>query len=254
MKSSRLKKKYKALIVDVDNTLVSNSRNALPSNKVSAAVAKASKKIHVGIATSRCLYVAREIVDHLELSGPSILNGGGQVIDFPSKKESYAQPIGKKDVQKIVSVFKSLNFPFIICDGESKDKQFNGKIPKRSFMIFCQGLEEKIANKMLSLLSENPNISVFTTRSWTVGKLDVLVTHPKATKQHGVLEIAKILNISTDDIIAVGDGYNDFPLLMACGLKIAMGNAVDDLKEIADYVAPSVDEDGVADVIERFVL
>lgn len=41
---------------------------------------------------------------------------------------------------------------------------------------------------------------------------------------------------------------------MACGLKVAMGNAVQDLKEIADYIAPSVDEDGIADVIEKFVL
>ena len=41
---------------------------------------------------------------------------------------------------------------------------------------------------------------------------------------------------------------------MACGLKVAMGNAIPELKEIADYVAPSVDDDGVADVIEKFIL
>ncbi|HXS15232.1 MAG TPA: HAD hydrolase family protein, partial [Candidatus Saccharimonadales bacterium] len=61
-------------------------------------------------------------------------------------------------------------------------------------------------------------------------------------------------DISTEEIIGIGDGHNDFPLLMACGLKVAMGNAVDDLKAIADYIAPSVDEDGVADVIEKFIL
>ena len=51
----------------------------------------------------------------------------------------------------------------------------------------------------------------------------------------------------------VGDGYNDFPLLLAGGLKVAMGNAVSDLKKIADYIAPTVDEDGVATVIEKFL-
>jgi hydroxymethylpyrimidine pyrophosphatase-like HAD family hydrolase len=55
-------------------------------------------------------------------------------------------------------------------------------------------------------------------------------------------------------MIGVGDGYNDFPLLEACGLKVAMGNALEDLKGIADYIAPSVDEDGVANVIEKFIL
>ena len=41
---------------------------------------------------------------------------------------------------------------------------------------------------------------------------------------------------------------------MACGLKIAMGDSVEDLKVIADYVAPTVEEDGLADVIEKFIL
>lgn len=41
---------------------------------------------------------------------------------------------------------------------------------------------------------------------------------------------------------------------MACGFKVAMGNAVDEVKAIADYIAPPVEEDGVADVIEKFIL
>ncbi len=60
--------------------------------------------------------------------------------------------------------------------------------------------------------------------------------------------------ILRNEIIGVGDSYNDFPLLMACGLKVAMGNAAPELKEIADYIAPTVEEDGVVDVIKRFVL
>ena len=43
-------------------------------------------------------------------------------------------------------------------------------------------------------------------------------------------------------------------MLEACGLKVAMGNAHGDLKMIADYIAPSVDEDGVADVVQKFIL
>lgn len=44
------------------------------------------------------------------------------------------------------------------------------------------------------------------------------------------------------------------PLFESVGFKVAMGNAPKELKEIADYVAPTVQEDGVADVIERFIL
>ncbi|KKS86821.1 MAG: hypothetical protein UV61_C0006G0022 [Candidatus Gottesmanbacteria bacterium GW2011_GWB1_43_11] len=75
-----------------------------------------------------------------------------------------------------------------------------------------------------------------------------------ASKLHGIHRVSQLLPVEPHEIIGVGDGYNDFPLLMACGLKIAMGNAVPDLKAIADFVAPGVEEDGVAVVIEKFIL
>ena len=82
----------------------------------------------------------------------------------------------------------------------------------------------------------------------------VAVNTIAATKQHGILEVAKIMGISTHEIIGIGDASNDIPLLMACGLKVAIGNATEDVKAIADYIAPTVEEDGVADVIEKFIL
>ena len=65
---------------------------------------------------------------------------------------------------------------------------------------------------------------------------------------------AELNGIETSQIIAAGDSYNDIPLLEACGLRIAMGNAVPELKALADYVAPSVDQDGLATAIDEFVL
>ena len=120
-------------------------------------------------------------------------------------------------------------------------------------MVFAQGISFQLIHRLTPQLSQIPGIAVHTAPSWTKGKTDILITHAQATKQHGILEIAKILNIGTHEIIGVGDGNNDFPLLMACGLKIAMGNAVKDLKAIADYVAPKVEEDGLAHIINKFI-
>ncbi len=85
-------------------------------------------------------------------------------------------------------------------------------------------------------------------------RFGIMIGHTEATKQHGIQQVAKHLGINTHEMIGIGDGYNDFPLLMACGLKVAMGNAVDELKAIADYIAPPVTKDGVADVIEKYIL
>jgi hydroxymethylpyrimidine pyrophosphatase-like HAD family hydrolase len=84
--------------------------------------------------------------------------------------------------------------------------------------------------------------------------MDIYITHSEATKYYAAHELARILGIDTSEMIGVGDARNDAPLLNVCGLKIAMGNADNKLKSIAHYIAPSVDEDGVAHVVEKFIL
>jgi len=66
--------------------------------------------------------------------------------------------------------------------------------------------------------------------------------------------LADRLGISMDAVIAVGDSYNDISMVERAGLGVAMGNGVDALKEIAGYIAKSNMEDGVAEVVYRFML
>ena len=63
-----------------------------------------------------------------------------------------------------------------------------------------------------------------------------------------------MIGVDAGSMVAAGDSYNDMPLLQVCGLGIAMGNAPDELKAIADYVAPPVEEDGLAVAIEQFIM
>ncbi|MDO8583515.1 MAG: HAD family hydrolase [bacterium] len=254
MKSLKFKKKYKALIIDVDGTLVKNKRYGMPSRKVTAAIVKASKIIHIGVATGRPLFMLKKIIKHLDLSGPSIINGGSQIIDTNSNKSLWEQTINAHDFLLISKIFKDINVSFFTHDDDKDFADLNTYVPKKLFNIVAQGLSSETADHAINKISHIPTIVIHKLVSWKKGKYDILINHAYATKQHAILAIVKILKIKPEEIIAVGDGYNDFPLLMACGLKIAMGNAVEDLKAIADYVAPTVDEDGVADVIEKFVL
>jgi hydroxymethylpyrimidine pyrophosphatase-like HAD family hydrolase len=69
-------RKYKAMICDIDGTLILNRRDALPSKKVIQAIKKANKLIHIGVASSRPLFEAQRIIDVFELSGLCVLWGG----------------------------------------------------------------------------------------------------------------------------------------------------------------------------------
>jgi len=113
------------------------------------------------------------------------------------------------------------------------------------------------SDKCLEILQTISGISAHKTFSWDknrVYRMDTYITHKEATKHYAAKELAKILGIDTSEMIGVGDARNDVPLLHICGLKVAMGNADNKLKKIAHYIAPSVDEDGVAHIVEKFIL
>jgi hydroxymethylpyrimidine pyrophosphatase-like HAD family hydrolase len=71
-----------------------------------------------------------------------------------------------------------------------------------------------------------------------------------ATKWSGVLHLAEQWNISPQEICAVGDDVNDIPMIEGAGLGIAMGNAVEEVKAVADRIAPAHDADGLVQVVD----
>lgn len=75
-----------------------------------------------------------------------------------------------------------------------------------------------------------------------------------ANKGIAMIELGKLLGINREEIMACGDGLNDKAMLEEVGLGVAMENAMEEVKKVADYITVSNDEDGVAKVIEKFVL
>lgn len=72
-------------------------------------------------------------------------------------------------------------------------------------------------------------------------------------KGEGLLHLAELLSIPVDQTMAIGDSGNDYAILKAAGIGVAMSNASDDIKEIADYISTSNEEDGVATAIAHYI-
>ena len=68
-----------------------------------------------------------------------------------------------------------------------------------------------------------------------------------------VEKLVKHLEIPREKVICIGDSYNDMPMLRFAGMGVAMGNAQKEVKEMADYVTASNDEDGIVNVIDKFM-
>ena len=80
------------------------------------------------------------------------------------------------------------------------------------------------------------------------------MTAPDANKGHGVTELARALGVPLEQVAVVGDGQNDVYMFKVAGLSIAVGNASDEVKQAADHVTDSNEDDGVAKAIDRFIL
>ncbi|GCE24247.1 hypothetical protein KDK_80470 [Dictyobacter kobayashii] len=77
--------------------------------------------------------------------------------------------------------------------------------------------------------------------------------HPEVSKANALKTITRLLDIQPSEVIAFGDNHNDLEMLRFAGLGVAMGNAHEEVKAVADYVTLTNTEDGVADALEKFV-
>lgn len=246
--------KYKALFLDLDGTTVPNKIDGMPSERVRDAIHQAKTKVFVCIATSRPLQFAKSVIDHLDIRGLCSVNDATQIYDPVKKKIIETIYMNKADIESVTVFLESLHISFLLNNGVGEVWYEKGRIYDAVCSIAIPEIQESQADQIIDHVSDIPTIAAHKIFSYKKGLYWAAITHVTATKLHSVVQIAELLGVKTEEMIGVGDGYNDYPLLSACGLKIAMGNAAPELKAIADFIAPSVDEDGVATVIEKFIL
>ena len=80
------------------------------------------------------------------------------------------------------------------------------------------------------------------------------IVPPNVNKGHTLQELGKILGINRDEIIAIGDEENDLSMIKYAGLGVAMENAKEIVKQHANYITLSNDENGVGEVIKKFII
>lgn len=247
--------RYKALIFDLDGTVVPSRQNGMPTKKVVEAVKKAEKYVKVSVATGRPIYLAQNIINAFEIKGPVVVNGGAQIIDTKTKKILFNKKLSAESQRKILNICYPYNYK-ILDDNEGRLTVDNADDIQGERGKFCiEAVSPDDAKKIIKQINSIGDAAAHPTTSWVPGNVvDIHITHALATKKHAIEELLKMLNVTKEEVIGIGDSFNDLPLLNSVGLKIVVGNAPEELKKIADYVAPTLEEDGVAIAIEKFIL
>ncbi len=257
----------KALFFDIDGTLVSFKTHLIPTSTIEALEAAKAKGIQIFIATGRPRVIINNLAplqDRKLIDGYITMNGAYCFVD---DTVIYKSPIPTTEVDILTKFCHERNIPCIlvgehdICanqPGEIVTEIFNNQL--KTDPIEPQPYTNNHSNKEFYQLTpfinaeEEQMIVPFLPncemRRWHPAFVDV--TAKGNTKQHGIDEIIRHFGIRLEETMAFGDGGNDISMLRHAGIGVAMGNAKDDVKVIADYVTASVDDNGIADALKHF--
>lgn len=245
---------YRMLVLDLDGTLLNKEKeiDSLTKN----VLMKAAETMKIVLASARGYYRIERYVKELELEKKNqytIAYNGSIIVD--NKNGLYfEQSISIENMMELALFMKRKSFlrwilytsNFSIELADVSNLSLFIKLHKIYKIVFLGEAEEVRREK--ELLPQNFYEMFEITRSEST-RVEFV---PKGmTKVCAIEKIANLLNISQQDIIAIGDGENDIEMLRYAGLGIAMGNASDAVKEAADSITDNNDNNGVGKALLR---
>ena len=259
-------------VSDIDGTLL------VPGKEVSAKNIAAIKKmvdagITVTIATGRMYRAALPVAQKLGVNVP-IITYNGALIKTVEGKILHAEYLPADLIVEIVNFFERQNWYlqsysddilyYPVRNNYSNEYETVQKVTGNE--IGWAGLREKTDKvcKLLSISSgaEDTAKRIAAVKAKFGDKIEVTKSHPQFTeiicpgvsKASAVKILAQKLGISKSQVMAIGDAENDLPMLKAAGQSVAMGNALDIVKNSCDFVTGNCEDDGFAEAVEKYVL
>lgn len=267
---------YKLIAIDMDGTLLKNDKTISVKTKEALKAAN-NLGVKIVLTSGRPIQGIKNYLDELELTGKDdyVIGLNGALV---CKCDDYSiissnETLKGKDLKYIYNKVKDLKTYFHAFTrnkdlvnieskfSEDEEKRINLKVRVVDFLsdikdddeILKVVLEEekdvldRITTQIPEELFEEYNI---------IRTVDFMLEFMKkgCNKATGIEKLANHLGIKKEEIIAIGDASNDKEMIEYAGLGVAMGNAEDEIKVIANFVTKSNEEDGVAFVIEKFIV
>jgi hydroxymethylpyrimidine pyrophosphatase-like HAD family hydrolase len=271
------------LALDIDGTLV-NSRDELSVPTREALRRAAAAGIRIVLATGRRYSRALPLVQPLALDAP-LVTASGALIKRPGDHQTlFEATFGRQVLADTLAVLSEHGYEavlyadsfgqgfdfYTVCDTSEQPELADflslnagcGRVrpdlmtdpPPGVFAGFAIGTRPQMTALAAELERRLPGaLYVHVLRSPRYVGHMCEISPAGITKWSGVRRLADGWGIADHEICAVGDDVNDIPMIRGAGLGVAMGNALDEVKAAADWVAPAHDDDGLVHVVERLL-
>lgn len=249
----------RAAFFDLDGTLLSHVSHEIPRSALDSLEKLRAKGIKIYLCTGRHSTELEYLpVEGISFNGYITLNG--QLCLDENKSVVYGLPFPEDTTRALISIFKEQKLPLVLVEESGLTLNFandtviraqkaissplpeiapyDGKPIYQATTFANRGEDDRIRTMM------PPNCHV---ARWNDQGVDLILNG--GGKVAGIRYVLEQEGISPEECIAFGDAENDIDMLSFVGIGVAMGNAQDPVKEIADYVTSDVDDDGIENAL-----
>ncbi len=263
----------KLVALDLDDTLL-DSGLKISEDCVRAIQEVRQRGIRVTISTGRMYRSALPYAQQLEIDVPLITYQGAWVKNSISGEVLYCKPVPRKLASEVIKFFKvagvhchSYYNDQLVMESLSEEGRFYSQLAGVEAVLvddLVARLDTEEAMKIMAishdekqLLDMERNLKLYYGDNLHITRSKpyfLEVMHREANKAKALEVIARHFGIDRQEVMAVGDSYNDMEMIEWAGLGVAMGNAFESVKDIADFVTASNEEEGVTEALRRFIL
>lgn len=267
--------KYKLLVLDLDGTLT-NTRKEVTEHTRTTLIKAQEQGLKIVLASGRPTYGIAPLANLLQLDkyeGYVLSYNGGEIIDWKTGELLYKNLLDPEVLPYLYQCANDNHFAIVTYDGEYvlteyPDDEYVLKEALLNVMKikkvdnFLKAVQHPIAKCLI--VGEPTRLAVLEKEMYNHlhDRMGVFRSEPYflelvpkgIDKAQSLAVLLKEIGMTKDEMTAVGDGFNDLSMIKYAGLGVAMSNAQEVVKENADFITLSNEEDGVAHVVEKFIL
>ena len=255
----------KALFFDIDGTLVSFNTHKVAQSTIDGLNIAKERGIKIFISTGRPLSFINNLEDIEHLIDGYITTNGSY--NFMGKSVISMHSIPKEEVLTLVDYLNKHEYPAILV-GTDNTAVINHKpivdrividtlnITNIDFSITAETVLQQDILQITPFITQEqqdiimPQIPHCTSERWHPEFIDTV--NKQASKGKALSDIVAYNDLIISETMAFGDGGNDISMLLKAGVGVAMGNANDNVKAMANYVTSSADDDGIYKALKHF--